>query len=202
MVVILKFYGLTGLAFIEVEGGSKESPLLKPQNGKMPIIKSAPSIYTRLNESLPDIAQKLSTALGKIDILLSDDNLANIHESIDNIKEISLYIKNYKDEIDLLVDKSVIMEEKAISSFNKVADAADEVKQMANSIEKSLLRGDYNLRELSSATFEQAKELLDGLQILTVELEEVVLSIQRSPRDLFFKQTIPKLGPGETTDNE
>ena len=202
MVVILKFYGLTGLAFVEVESGSKKSPLLISQNGEIPIIKSAPSIYTKLNESLPDIAQKLSTALGKIDILLNGENLANIQESIDNIKEISLYIKNYEDEIDILVDKSVVMEEKVISSFNKVADAADEFKQMASGIEKSLQQGDYNLREMSSATFEQAKELLDELQILTVELEEMVLSIQRSPRDLFFKQAAQKLGPGETLDNE
>lgn len=202
MVVKLKSYGLTGLAYIEIESGSKESPFLNSQNGEIPVIKSAPSIFTKLNESLPDIAQKLSTALGKIDILLNEDNVANIQESISNIKEISLYIKNYRDKIDILVDKSMVMEEKAISSFNKVADAADEVKQMVTGIEKSLQRGDYNLREISSATFEQTRELLDELNILTVELEEVAISIQRSPRDLFFKQTIPKLGPGETTGNE
>ena len=202
MVVILKFYGLTGLAFIEIEGGSKTAPLLISQNGEISIIKSAPSIYTRLNESLPDIAQKLSTALGKIDVLLNEKNLANIRDSIDNIKEISLYVKNYKDDIDTLLKRGVVMEAKVISSFNKVADAADEVKHMAGNIEKSLQRGDYNIKEMSSPTFEQTNELLDELIALAAELEEIVLSIQRNPRDLFFKQTTPKLGPGETTDNE
>ncbi len=202
MVVILKFYGLTGLAFIEIEGGSKTAALLISQNGEISIIKSAPSIYTRLNESLPDIAQKLSTALGKIDVLLNEKNLANIRESIDNIKEISLYVKNYKDDIDTLLERGVVMEAKVISSFNKVADAADEVKHMAGNIEKSLQRGDYNIKEMSSPTFEQTNELLDELTALAAELEVIVLSIQRNPRDLFFKQTTPKLGPGETTDNE
>lgn len=202
MVVILKFYGLTGLAFIEVEGGSKESPLLQSKNGEIPVVKSAPSIYTKLNESLPDIAQKLSSALGKIGTLLSGENLANIHELIDNIKEISLYIKNYKDEIDTIVDKSLIVGEKVISSFNKVDDAADAVKKAANDIEKSLKRGDYNVKELSSDTFEQTNELLDELKTLTVELGELVSSIQDNPRDLFFKQTTPKLGPGERLNNE
>jgi phospholipid/cholesterol/gamma-HCH transport system substrate-binding protein len=202
MFVILKFYGLTGLAFIEIEGGSKTSPLLKSQNGETPIIKSAPSIYTRLNESLPDIAQKLSAALGKINVLLNEESLANIRESIDNIKEISFYIKNYKDDVDTLLEKGVVMEGKAISSFNKVADAADEVKRVASDIEKSLQRGDYNIKEMSSPTFEQTNELLDELQSLAAELEEMVLSLQRNPRDIFLKQTTPKLGPGEGAYDE
>jgi len=202
MAVILKFYGLTGLAFIEIQGGSKISPLLKSQNGEIPIIRSAPSIYTRLNESLPDIAQKLSTALGKIDVLLNEENLENIRESIENIKEISLYIKNYKNNIDTLLKQGVVMEGKVISSFDKVADAADEVKHVASDIEKSIQRGDYNLKEMSSPTFDQTNELLDELKALAAELEEMVLSLQRNPRDLFLKQTAPKLGPGETTGNE
>jgi phospholipid/cholesterol/gamma-HCH transport system substrate-binding protein len=202
MAVILKFYGLTGLAFIEITGGSKESPLLKPQNGGIPVIKSVPSIHTKLNESLPDIAQNLTTVLGKLATLLNEENLTNIRELIENIKEISTYIRNYNDDIGLLIKKGVIVEDKAISSLNKVADAADEIKQLTGGIEKSLQRGDYNIREMSSSTFEQVNELLDELQALSAELEEVVFSIQRNPRDLFFKQTTPKLGPGETTDNE
>ncbi|MEE4259683.1 MAG: MlaD family protein [Bacteroidales bacterium] len=202
MAVILKFYGLTGLAFIEIEGGSKTSALLKSQNDEIPIIKSVPSIYTRLNESLPVIAQRLSLALGKIDALLSDENLANIRESIDNIKEISLYIKNYKDDLDTLIKQGVVMEGKVISSFDKVADAADKVKHVASDIEKSLQRGDYNIKEMSSPTFQQTNELLDELKALSAELEEMVLSLQRNPRDIFLKQTTPKLGPGEGTDDE
>ncbi|PCJ88286.1 MAG: hypothetical protein COA54_03200 [Thiotrichaceae bacterium] len=202
MFIILKFYGLTGLAFIEIEGGSKTSPLLKSQDGEISIIKSAPSIYTRLNESLPDIAQKLSLALGKINVLLNEENLTNIRESIDNIKEISLYVKNYKDDIDTLLVRGIVMEAKVISSFDKVADAADEVKFVASDIEKSLQRGDYNIKEMSSPTFEQTNELLDELKALAAELEEVVLSLQRNPRDLFLKQTTPKLGPGEAANEE
>jgi len=198
MVVILKFYGLTGLAFIEIEGGSKHSPLVKSQNGVVPVINSAPSIYTKLNESLPEIAQKLSTALGKIDILLNKENLGNIQDSISNIKEISSYMKNFKSKIDKLLDKSVVVEKNAINSFAKIAAAADEVKKMASKVTKSLQRGDYNIKKLGSPTFEQTNILLEKLKTLAAELEEMVLSIQRSPSDLIFKRTIPKLGPGET----
>jgi len=198
MVVILKFYGLTGLAFIEIEGGKKHSPIVKSKNGIIPIIKSAPSIYTRLNESLPEIAQKLSIALGKIDILLNKENLGNIKESINNIKEISSYMKNFKSKIGKLLDKSIVVEKNAINSFAKVSSAADEVKNMASKITMSLQRGDYNIKKMGSPTFEQTNQLLEKLRTLATELEEMVLSIKRSPSDLIFKRTNPKLGPGET----
>lgn len=202
MVARLKFYGLTGLAFIEIEGGSKDSPLIVPKKNEIPIIKSAPSAYTRLNESLPDIAQNLLTALVKIDILLNEENLENVQQSLENIKEVSLYLKNYKDEIDTLLNNSTTASEKIAPLVSKVADSADSIKKMANSIEKSIKQGDYNLREMSSDTFANTNELLDQMQNLTIELEEVVSSLQRNPREFFFKQTAPKLGPGEVNENE
>lgn len=202
MVARLKFYGLTGLAFVEIEGGSKESPLMISETDEIPIINSSPSAYTKLNELLPDIAQNLSTALKKIDILLNENNLANIQQSVENIKDITLYLKNYEDEIDTLFNNSTAASEKVVILVNKVADSADAIKQMANRIEKSILQGDYNLSEMSSDTFVNTNELLEQIQNLTVELEEVVSSIQKDPREFFFKQTTPKLGPGETNENK
>jgi phospholipid/cholesterol/gamma-HCH transport system substrate-binding protein len=201
MVARLKFYGLTGLAFVEIEGGSKESPLLKSEKDEIPIIKSSPSPYTRLIELLPDIGQNLSNALTKIDILLNENNLTNIQQSVENIKEISIFLKNYEDDIETLLANSTDASEKIVLLVNKVADTADAIKQMANSIEKSILQGDYNLKELSSDTFIHANELLEQINNLTIELEEMVSSIQRNPREFFFRQTTPKLGPGETNEN-
>lgn len=200
MVVILKFYGFTGLAFVEIGGGSKISPLLNSLNGEIPVIKSAPSTYTKINESLPDIARNLSKSLAKIEILLDEENLKNIRESINNIRDITFHVKNYKDDIDTLVKNGVVMEGKVIAAFDKVADAAEEVKHVASEMEKSLHQGDYNLREISSPTFEQTSELLDELKTLVISIEEMILTIQSNPRDFFFKQTAPRFGPGETTD--
>ena len=202
MVAVLKFYGLTGLAFIEIEGGSKESPIIVSHKHDVPIIKSSPSIYTRLNESLPNIAKNLSTALIKIEALLNEENLANIQQSLDNIKEISLYLKNHENEINTLLSNSTVASEKAILFVHNAAEAAESIKIMANSVEKSIQHGDYNIKEITSDTLNNTNKLLDELHNLTAELEVMVQSIQRNPREFFLKKTTPKLGPGETTDNE
>jgi phospholipid/cholesterol/gamma-HCH transport system substrate-binding protein len=53
----LATYGLTGIAFVELTGGSRESPQLQAVAGaSYPVIRSAPSLMGRLDASLIDAA--------------------------------------------------------------------------------------------------------------------------------------------------
>lgn len=201
-VAILKSHGLTGLAFIELEGGSKTSPLLQSQTGEFPVIESAPSTFDKLNDSLPEITMNLLQALDRINAVLSDENLTNFNALIKNSAEITASIKGYEDELDTLLANGLIMEEKAILSLDKTADAADEIGQVAQTFNNSLQRGDYNLKAMSASTREQADALLDRLNALSVQLEQTLSDIQRSPRDLLFKESSPRPGPGESTKYE
>ena len=103
MTVTLKFYGMTGLAFVEIEGGSSDSALLVSKNGEIPIIRSSPSIYVRLDETLSKIALKVSAALDNLNKLLSEKNLKNTDLILEDIKEITKNIKNKKEDFDKLL---------------------------------------------------------------------------------------------------
>jgi len=197
MKVMLKFYGLTGLAFIEIEGGSNNSPLVEHKEGVIPTIAYMPSIYSNFTQSLTSIAGKLSLILDNLDVLLNKQNIANISQALSNFKDISQDIKSYQSEIRKLVENGVIMENKIISTSRKVADASDKMKRLLIRIEDSIQRGDYNVKELSSHTFEKMDELMYNLNVLTKEIQETVISIKRSPSDLLFKRANPKTGPGE-----
>jgi len=198
----LKFYGLTGLAFVEIAGGSKEAPLIRSINGEIPVIQSTPSIYTRLNDILPDITVKISMVLDKMNSLLNTTNLENINTTIASLKEISLSINGYQHQISLLLEKSITMEDQVIVSMNKVATAAEGIRQLTGTIDNSIQRGDYNIRQMSTNTFEQANDLLNELRVLTTELQTLAIALQNSPSDLFFKQTSPRPGPGERAVND
>lgn len=52
MTAILKFYGLTGLAYLEIIGYDNKSKELTLKEGEIPVIKSYPSVYIKLDESL------------------------------------------------------------------------------------------------------------------------------------------------------
>ncbi len=197
MHVTMKYYGLTGLAFIEIGGGSRDAPLLKPVDGEMPVIKASPSVYARLDESLSSLTGKLSQTLDSIDLLLSKENISNFQQSLSNIKDVSENIKSYQDEIEKLLVKGVDMEEDIIAASSKVSEASDRVAVAASAFEKSFSRGDYDIRGITAKSLEKFDDLLGSLKVLTGEIEEAVISIKNSPGDLLFKQTEQNLGPGE-----
>jgi phospholipid/cholesterol/gamma-HCH transport system substrate-binding protein len=68
-VAILSTQGLTGIAFVDLTGGSRVSPELKAEPGApYPVIRSGPSLMVRLDASLIDVAHTFRNAAR-----LSDD---------------------------------------------------------------------------------------------------------------------------------
>jgi len=59
-VAVLSTQGLTGIAFVDLTGGSRDSPVLQARNGEpYPVIRSGPSLMVRLDASLVDAASTL-----------------------------------------------------------------------------------------------------------------------------------------------
>jgi phospholipid/cholesterol/gamma-HCH transport system substrate-binding protein len=199
MSVTMKFYGLTGLAFIEIGGGSKSSPLLMQKGNEIPVIQAAPSVFARLDESLSTLAEKLTHTLDSMDELFSKNNIENVSVALSNVKEFTTAINNFKGDIQGLMEKSVHMEDKIIRASEKVASASDGVKNVARALEQGIMRGDYDFKSITSKSLEKFDDLLGSLKVLTGEIEEAVISIKNSPGDLLFKQTEQRLGPGEKT---
>lgn len=59
-VAILQTQGLTGIAYVELQGGSRDAPALEAQAGEIyPVINTGPSLRMRLEDSLVDAARIL-----------------------------------------------------------------------------------------------------------------------------------------------
>jgi phospholipid/cholesterol/gamma-HCH transport system substrate-binding protein len=59
-VAVLSMQGLTGIAFVDLTGGSRDAPALETKAGEpYPVIRSGPSLMVRLDASLVDAAQTL-----------------------------------------------------------------------------------------------------------------------------------------------
>jgi phospholipid/cholesterol/gamma-HCH transport system substrate-binding protein len=68
-VAVLSTQGVTGIAFVDLTGGSRDSPELKTEPGApYPVINSGPSLMVRLDASLIDVARTFKNAAR-----LSDD---------------------------------------------------------------------------------------------------------------------------------
>lgn len=223
---VLKFYGITGLAFIEIIGGSKDAPLLKTADNDVPLIPSSPSLIKRLDESLSNVAFKLSNALDNADRLFSGQNIDNVTQSLEHLRSLTAQIDSYQAEIKLLLQQSSRLESNATESINAMKNAADSVKSSSDKfsilmknkmdpalesintasreshtlirkIETSLDRGDYNLNQIAAPATSELGELIKQTQTLSNEMEMTLRNLRESPSDLIFKRSTPKPGPGE-----
>ncbi len=192
----LKSFGLTGLAFIELSGGHKDSPLLK-SNKTIPVIPAAPSNFARFDQLLTALTEKLSRALDKIDRLLSEQNLQNVDEIIVEMKNVTKETANKLEEFEKFIDNSLAMEKEIVQAFTRVESAALSVERMAGRLEQDYADPDRHLVNLVYQNLESFHQLLYELEGLVGDLQRTTRSIEDSPGDLIFKRSRIRPGPGE-----
>lgn len=215
---LLKFYGITGLAFIEIAGGSRHAPLLSNGEGTIPTIPSSPSLITRLDESLSDVASKLSLTLDRADRLFSDKNVENVAQSLEHLRSLTAQIDGYQGEIKDLLAQSSTLEHNASKSLQAMGDAAISVKTASGNfntlVQTKMATTLKSLEETSKESHTLIKKLeanvddiapasseltilLEQTRSLTNEMEMTLRALRESPSDLLFKKSTPKPGPGE-----
>ena len=193
----LEFFGMTGLAFVELKGGSKDAPLLRKTEDEIPAIPASPSTYARINESLTILAAKSAMALDKFDRLLSEKNLQNIEDILSETKMLAKDIRGQLQGFQDLVDNGVVMEKRIAVAFEKVEAASVSVEKMADRLEENYADIGRNISQDARQSLESFNQLLYELGILVGDLQRTTRAIEASPGDLIFKRSQPRPGPGE-----
>lgn len=223
---ILKSYGITGLAFVEILGGHKDSAHLLGDEKQPPIIQALPSLSKRLDETLNTMVSKLSLTLDQTNKLLSDKNINNTSKTIENLHSLVININSYQGEIKKLLQNANNMEQNLSGAIISVKDAADDVKitssNLNNTIKTDLTktlksleqtsitsqnlikklqtsydRGDYDIDGMIKPTLYEIQTLIEQTKHLLNDTQYTIDSLQHSPSDILFKKSNPKLGPGE-----
>ena len=80
--------GLTGGAFVEISGGTANSPLLVAREGqRYPVIRTKQSTFAQLEQSAPEVVAKLNVAASRLNDLLNDNNRRAIAHVLANLDE-------------------------------------------------------------------------------------------------------------------
>lgn len=223
---MLQFFGITGLAFIEIKGGSRMSPLIITSDDTIAVIPTAPSLIKRLDETLSAVVTKLSDTLDHTNAVMSPQNTKNFSDTLSNLKILTQRINSYQDEIDLLLKNSLQTGHHIDQAMIKVGDSANTVKDsmetfkvtmserlsptmksweatskktnaLLEKIDTSMNHGDYDLQTIIASSTVELNALLAQSRVLQNEMELTLKSLRESPSDLLFKQSKPNPGPGE-----
>lgn len=188
----LELQGITGLKFIQLQGGSENSKELISDDDYA-VIKFRESFFTNIDKQSERIFSLIETADEKSRLILSDENLQNFSILLKNLAQMSQNLNAHS---------------KAFSQ--NLNEASKNVALAAKKLQGTLLgvdEGTLAFRELvkkSSKKLESYDELresvlenLELLKVLLLEGDKMLKDLRKSPSNLLFKESKPQLGPGE-----
>ena len=145
----LTLTGLTGTAVIQLTGGSPGSPSLEPPEGKrVATIPSEPS-------ALQNIAATASQIVDRVNLLLSDENVATVTRTLQQLEQVSGSLASEREEIAKLI-----------------RNARDASKQL----EVTLASADKTINRLDQGVVQELPKIVAKLDRTLGQLEKTSLT--------------------------
>ena len=83
----LTLAGVTGNSFIQLSGGTPQSPELKGKDGKLPVIVASPSPISRLLNDSSDLVTNINMLLHNATQMFSDSNIEHLSNTLANLDQ-------------------------------------------------------------------------------------------------------------------
>ena len=215
MVAHTQMFGVTGLLSIEIDGGTNTAKTLQPSKTYIPVIQTKTSYVARVSDSLGEIADSLNAFLVQTKKLISDKNIQAFENTLSHIEKITSRGEELEIKVigsltqldETLQDLRVSMKdathsfEGATKDFTSIKDKANPLLEeltvavkgfdgLISKAEKSLDRGDYNIKNI-------LEPALVDVQILSSQINDLAQQLKQSPSDILFKARKQRKGPGE-----
>jgi phospholipid/cholesterol/gamma-HCH transport system substrate-binding protein len=224
-IAVLETQGLTGLATINLTGGSRDAPALQAQIGHAyPVIKTGPSLFFRLDEAVSRLLSEEGLAQLLVDLdtaakgaakVLDEDNRMTLKKTIKDLSEVAQSIASHKTQIeqslngaaksaDNLVKLTASLNEQVpalLAGINKsiasLGTATDELARAGKTVGAVVNDARPELQQFTRRTLPETALLVTELRQLTGTLTRVARELEREPSSLVFGRKTPSRGPGE-----
>ena len=208
MIAHTSLVGVTGLLNIEIEGGSNEAKTLKPTEEYIPVIKSSSSWFDATKKDIGTLTVRLVNLLEQTDKLLSDENIETLSRILKNTEVLSAKgsllldetnstvvafktaVENLNNDAGVITQVFTKLGNETIPAVKKLRETTQNFNRMTLKVEKSLDRGDYDIKKI----FEP---LLVDMEILSEQVNALAKEFKESPSDILFKSRKRRRGPGE-----
>jgi len=200
--------GITGVAVVQLTGGSPGSKLLREvSKDPYPLIRGAPSTLQELAESAPETLQNanelikdlnkviqanqksISSTLANIDKLSSAlaGNSEQISEAIKNLSEASKHLNQMSRSADSLVQTD------AKAFINDANKTSKSYRQLADDLDNLLKTNGPALNRLANDGFDQLPQLIREMRSLVTSLDRMAAHAQDDPARYIIGKNVPEV---------
>jgi phospholipid/cholesterol/gamma-HCH transport system substrate-binding protein len=184
--------GLTGGSYVEIDGGSKNTPVLEPRVwGEYPTIKSKPSTLQQLEQSAPMLVAKLNRIGDSLNDLLNNKNRKAIADILTNLRTTTDVLSARSKDIDATLHNFSAASAKLdmdLADLHTTLGHADQAISSVGSAATSAANGITRLTEHVDASVSNAQigQLSTDLRNLVGNLNRLSNQLQNQPTRLLF----------------
>lgn len=191
----LKVFGVTGLTYIELSGGSQNAPLLSAGPSGQRIIPASKSAMNRVADAMGTLSERMLAVLEGMERVLSAKNAKNLDTTLENLAVVTRELRGIRGEFDALVRQTAGTEENLSGRVSdtltsvkegsrKMGEAGDAVKASTAKFQQMLARADTLLAESNATMHTVNTQTLVRAQALIDEMRAMVATYDRAGRKI------------------
>jgi phospholipid/cholesterol/gamma-HCH transport system substrate-binding protein len=197
----LSTQGLTGIAFLDLEGGSRDSPLLAPGPEGYPVIETRPSLFRRLDTQTSALVRNLSETAQNINALIDEPTRETLQRTIRDLDTVahalaaegSRTLENSaraSDELPALVREIA-------RSAAAIERAAEQTHRASAAVYAAASGTASGVQELRADTLPELQRLVAEARAAAASINRLAQELQRNPNALVVGREPTPPGPGE-----
>lgn len=208
-VATLSSQGLTGIAFLDLEGGDPSSPpLAHDGEGRPPVIATRPSLFRRLDAQTSALVANLSQTSESVNALLDAETRASLQRSVRDLEQ-AIHAFAGRSEA-MSADAAQLLDNAArasgeltaalqriAGSAEAVALAAEQTRQTGSALQATADQATSGVRQLRGETLPELTALLVEIRSVAGSLGRLAQELEHNPNALVLGREPTPPGPGE-----
>ncbi len=211
-VAILRVQGLTGIAQVELSGGSRDSPELKAKPGeKHPVIKTGPSLLMRLDTAVTDLLSSLNQVSVGLSAVLDEGNRRAFRSMMADMSTLAATLAANKDAIETgmkgaarTMDNTAKASAELPQLIERASKSTAALEKMAGDASRASVAVNKTAKDVSGGMNQMAEGVVPELERTVAEMRELSATLKRvseevgrSPNMLLLGKQPDEPGPGE-----
>ena len=204
-IATLVFQGVTGIASIDLSGGSRESPLLQAEPGeRYPVIQSGPSLMTRLDAAATELMENLNRVARDLSGLLNSDTRDRMDQILEHVALLTATLAEKRPALGEGIESFAAAGEQLPALLQRVESTlaslealAEDLRLASRDVQAQLRAGSDSLQVLGGRTLPEVDALLAEMRQLTAGFQRLSDRLEEDPRVLLFGPRLDAPGPGE-----
>ena len=190
-VAALRTQGLTGIAYVDLTGGTRDSPPLRARPGEpYPVIPTGPpSLLVRMDTALTALIDSLTRSSDNMNALLDKDNRAAIKQTLANLAAVSRTLAARSETIDAGMANAALTMENTARLSREMSELVERARGGVEAFDR--------MSNAGARTMPEMRQLVSDLRELTASLRRFSDQLERNPSVLVRGKAAAKAGPGE-----